>query len=489
MRWTLGNVLVRVEDESDAERAWLADFLKFKRTVFVAGGAGEKPHPRDVPQSLFEMTTGTFPMGLATQVFNEAKRRGYAVQIADDRVCPAAPDESVDLSWLTRHPAVQGPITHQLEAVHTAGKRRRGILWVPTGGGKGHIAVGISEYIPCHWLFLVHRTSLLGQQAQRYTDITGKPAGLIRDGKVEIPEGCRFVVCSFQTMRAALRAGRKDVLVVLRGCEGLLVDECHGLAADTYFDVSRHATRAYYRIGLSGTPLARTAGENLKTIGALGPVIYRVQPQTLIDLGLLARPTIRFLDLAQTGDGQDWAAVYNECVVRSALRNTRVMEAVRRAPKPCMVFVNELEHGQELLRRCTAAGMAAEFVWGKKSLKEREAAVQRLVRTDTEVLICNVIFQEGIDVPSLRSVVVAAGGQSTVAAVQRLGRGIRADQKTGKTAFDVYDIWDTGCGCTPADIQHDACKWLEKHTLQRVRAYKTEGYDVLREPEGQQQLL
>ncbi len=87
-----------------------------------------------------------------------------------------------------------------------------------------------------------------------------------------------------------------------------------------------------------------------------------------------------------------------------------------------------------------------------------------LVRGDLDVLIASVIFNEGIDIPELRSVVIAAGGQSIIAALQRIGRGMRTAH--GKDEFEVYDIYDSGN------------KWMEKHTKARLGAYRGEEFEV-----------
>jgi superfamily II DNA or RNA helicase len=75
------------------------------------------------------------------------------------------------------------------------------------------------------------------------------------------------------------------------------------------------------------------------------------------------------------------------------------------------------------------------------------------------------VVQEGVDVPALRSVVIAAGGQSTIAAIQRVGRGLRT--QAGKTSCDVWEFLDRGQ------------RWLEAHSRARRRAYEAEGYTVL----------
>jgi hypothetical protein len=179
---------------------------------------------------------------------------------------------------------------------------------------------------------------------------------------------------------------------------------------------------------------------------------------------------------------------------------------VRRAEKPCLVFVQHLKHGRELTKAVEAAGVGARFAWGQKSTAQRRELLDQLDRGYFEVLVCNVVFQEGIDLPSLRSVVIAAGGASKIATIQRIGRGMRADARTGKTAFEVWDVFDKGCGCDgrqPAGDRkweidlcddepgytHPCCRWLQKHSRARKRSYEQEGFNVLVEKAGQLTLV
>ena len=80
-----------------------------------------------------------------------------------------------------------------------------------------------------------------------------------------------------------------------------------------------------------------------------------------------------------------------------------------------------------------------------------------------DVCVSSAVFQDGVNVPNLASVVVATGYKSTIATLQRLGRGSRVTED--KTTFEVWDIADEGA-------------FGSKHTEARHKAYTREGYDV-----------
>ena len=490
MLWRTRNLTVLVEDYSDRERQWLAHYLSYVDRKFIPG---KRPEERRV--QLFNSMTDTFPSGFIAGTWVAAKKEGFTIKAVDERVRPCEPDTSADLQWLRSHPAVDGEITHQVEAVQAAAKRKRGIVWAPTGSGKTEIIIGLTKLLPCQWLLLVHKVDLLKQTAERYERRTGEPAGIVGDGKVKIPKGCHFVVASFQTIHRGYEEGKPEIVRLVRDwAQGLLVDECHALGAGTFWGTVMRAASAYYRFGFSGTPLARGDGRNLLIIGGLGPVVYRIMPQTLIDLGLLATPTIRMVEVRHEPKGKTWRGVHSACVVGNVDRNNRVVEMVKRAEKPALVFVHQVKHGRDLVKRLEKAGLNARFAWGAKSTYQRKELLTQLERGYVDALVCNTIFHEGIDVPSLRSVVVASGMKSKIAVVQRMGRGMRADAKTSKTSFEVWDVADVGCGCTSGKVtvnddpltddpraptSHAACRWLEKHTTERKKAYEKEGFTVI----------
>jgi len=387
--------------------------------------------------------------------------------VADLRVEPCRPDPKADLEWLRHHPAVAGPITHQVAAVEAVVKYGSGILWIPTGGGKTEVAVGITRRLPCRWGFLVHRGGLMHQAAERYRLRTGLRAVLAGDKEWTATGRERLTVATFQTMDAALRAGgdkAKRALELLRSFQGIIVDEAHTLPADSFWRVIMATKNAYYRVGMSGTPLARGDRRSVLTIAALGPVIYRVKARTLIDLGILAEPQIHLWPLVQLSGKKTWPGVYRECVVRSTKRNKRLVQIAKRCAKPALMFVKDIAHGKLQEKMLLKAGIKAEFCWGADSTAQRRAAVDRLEKRDVDVVVCSVVFQEGVDIPSLRSIIVAAGGASVIAALQRVGRGTRAT--TTKHVFEVHDVLDQGD------------KWLTKHARERHSAYVAEGYNT-----------
>lgn len=417
---------------------------------------------------MLQEVAGVFPAGFLGSVQKAAKEAKVALRVLDVRKRPVKLDADALLDWLR---------SYQLEALDIARTHERGVFHHVTSAGKTELMVGLGEMYPCRWLVLTHSKDLLGQTGERFAKRTGEQVGLIGDGKWSVK---RVTIATFQSIYAGIRKREKRVLDLLKQVQGLMIDECHIVPSETFYQVVMATPNAFFRYGFSGTPFARGDKKSIFTWGALGPVIHRITADRLIAEGVIAKPHIHMAIVRERNDAGTWAQAYANGVTGSTMRNAAVIKLAKKATKPCLLFVKEIAHGKLLESKLRAAGTKVEFVWGAAAVPVRKAAVRRLVHGDTDVLICNVIFQMGIDIPELQSVIIASGGKSAIMALQDVGRGMRRHSHEGKvtkTEFSVYDIADRGCGCPPTR-KHRGCKWLEKHTRQRLKAYAIEKYEV-----------
>lgn len=245
--------------------------------------------------------------------------------------------------------------------------------------------------------------------------------------------------------------------------EGFVTHNCQ--PADSFYRGTMSFNNAYYRFGGSATPLERGDWATLRTVGALGPVAHKVTVKTLADMGLLAMPRVRMVKHKHKFDeAWSWQEVYRNCITQNDERNELLADLVEQAAKPGLVFVEHLEHARALMPKLAVRGLLAELAHGSHWKEERKDKLGRLAEGSIDVVVCTVIFQEGIDVPELMSVVVGGGKASVVAALQKVGRGMR--RMPNKTEFEVWDVFDR------------SQKWLRSHSKQRQAAYESRGYDV-----------
>lgn len=454
--------LIRGEED---EIEFIADYLAFEDNK---GRYKRKSKSRKEQKAqMFNIFDNSFPTGLLPLVRKAALRSDYNVQIKDMRVVPCMVDWTEDIDWLDAI-VPDGETPYQLPAVKRAVDRKRGILKLATGAGKTELAAAIATVLRCRWLFVAHRMNLAIQAGERFKKRTGEAFGIVGEGQWKVR---RFTCCTFQTLLARFKT--PECRELLKSAEGVFFDESHVVAADSFWPIAQSMTNAYYRFGLSGTPLNRGDQRSALNVAAIGPVIYEVKAGELIEKGVLSKATIRFSPLFQPVRAKTWSGVKGEAIIRSKKRNKLLLSLAKKAAKPGFLFIDEIHHGQMLVGELQQAGITAELVWGKLTTAERNAAKRRLEHGDIDIIVCNVVFQEGIDVPSLCSVIVGCGGKSVIAALQRVGRGTRKDRdEEGNILKDTFEVWD---------IFDKGDEWLEKHSKERMASYIREGYQTIME--------
>lgn len=464
-----GNTLCHVVSGTESEQKWLFDYLSFPDE----SARFRRAWHSDGNVHMMSEVTQNFPAGFINAVIKAAALAKIKIQVKDDRKQPVLLDPKACVDWLR---------DYQQEALDVVRNgAHQGIFHHVTGAGKGEVVVALPELFPCTWLFLVHSKDIVAQQIARFEKRTGEEVGFIGQGAWNV----KRVTCgTFQTVYKAMQMRRKCAKDLIDTTYGLMIDEAHRVPANTFYRVCLAFKNAYFRHGFSGTPFARGDRKSIFLWGAIGPVIHRIPADRLIKAGVLAKPKIRMVTSRQKVVASTWAAAYSTGIVNNVARNKLVVDAAVHVEKPALLFVKELIHGDMLTKTLKARGVKAEFVWGKHKVQMRQAAIRRLVHGDVDVLVCNVIFQEGIDIPELQSVVIASGGKGAIMVLQDVGRGMRrhsSDGKVTKTEFDVIDFADRGCGCMVPN-RHRGCNWLEKHTRKRLAAYATEKYEVLEVP-------
>jgi superfamily II DNA or RNA helicase len=216
-----------------------------------------------------------------------------------------------------------------------------------------------------------------------------------------------------------------------------------------------------------------------------GELIYDMTMEDASRLGILQVPDIRMVLYSSpeiTGvHSDDWTDLYYLGVVRNAARNNAIVRIVQSNMDkgiPTLVLIRRLEHGNLLLQQIGFGMPSGDVVYlqGGTSAFTRDRSVSLFESGRVKCVIASSIFDEGKDIPSIGSVVIAAAGKSSIKNIQRVGRGMRKSE--GKTSLTIYDFVDEG---------H---KVLRAHTRSRERDYmqqnvgtvsRVEVEDVLRE--------
>ena len=449
----------------------------------------------------------SFPAGLNERVVEALNKKGIDVLVVAAEETTALDTTRVDETFL----GLVGPHRdsdlweHQIEAAKALLSHRRGVIKVPTGGGKTEIMAIVARFLweERGWrtLIVVPRKGLARQTAKRFN--------ILYDGDIEIGQcgdGKREVgvvtVGTAQTLIKFLPQKRKDrktkrvkiippdpaLRQMVLQYEVLILDETHHASSESWYTIAMQSG-AIRRYGLSGTPLKNEEIADLRMVGATGEVMYTVPPKVLIELGIAAKPKVVMV-AAENASGPElpmvdkWVRIkgkvhsiekpvpyqeaYRKGIVENDVHNAAVIQAavwLVDHGKRTLLLCRRKDHWTRLRNLLEESGLEYLAVWGDTDTEERDRAKTLLDAGKIGVVLATTIFDEGEDVPGIDAIVLAEGVKVQTNSLQRVGRGMRGKKDTLNEVW-VVDFCPT---CHPK---------LSDHAYARAVAYTSEGYEV-----------
>lgn len=406
-----------------------------------------------------------FPTGLLFIVEEYFKEKDMKYSIVDLRGGRVA-----DASYLHDGKFLHG-ITlrdYQIEAINRGLIYGRGIFEVATGLGKTEIAAGIIKALGLRTLFMVHTQDLLRQTVSRLSERLETTIGCIGDKVYEAAPS--IVVATVQSLFSLMKQDISRFKALMNSFKVMFQDETHHSSSMTFYRLAMFMHNAYYRFGLSGTPLKKNKLSNMKVMAVTGPVIYSKLAEEGIEEGFLSNIEIRIVDNTEEIFDAKWQQIYESGIVRSEHRNTLITEIVNenhKKHKRQMLLVRYIEHGKVLQRMLNNHyRIPTKFLSGRDPAWRREQIKGEFNIQDMKkggfVLVASTIFDEGVDIPEVNVLIHAAGGKSEVKTIQKTGRGLRLKKDNEKLI--VYDFNDQNS------------KFLSTHSKKRIKTYKQEGF-------------
>jgi DNA repair protein RadD len=291
----------------------------------------------------------------------------------------------------------------------------RGVcLVMVTGSGKTETAQLCIEQAWTPTLFTVHRKELLKQSYRRLAARFGETVcGIVAAGHPPNPDAM-IQVSMLQTMVA--RGVRPPAKFVIN-------DECHHMPSDEYAIVQAHYYDAKW-LGLTATP-ERADGRALGGIYERMVVGANYSPM-LAGKFLVPCQVFRAPEDQDLGEGtalaQDPVAAYE--------RHARGTQAIVFSPSVKLAY----EHAAQF----TAAGYPAACIEAETKASVRDDLIERFRAGELRVLTNVNIMTEGLDLPSVETVILARAFRHVSAYLQAVGRVLRP--APGKTRAICIDL-------------------------------------------------
>lgn len=346
----------------------------------------------------------------------------------------------------------QQEILDQLRAEREVRGYHRNLVVAATGTGKTVISAfdyrGFCKANPGRanrLLFVAHREEILQQSRDTFQGILKDPNfGELFVGGYK-PASLDHLFISVQTMNSQALYDSLPVDYY----DYIIVDEFHHAAAPTYQKLLSHF-QPKILLGLTATPERMDGKSILDYFG--GRIAAEIRLPEAIERKLLCpfqyfgvSDTVDLSDLRWVRGGYDKAELSKlyslsrevaerraDHIVRSLDKYVTDMEEVKG-----LGFCVSVEHAMFMAEYFNACGIPSIALVGQSADEERRTAKERLVSGELRFIFVVDIYNEGVDIPEVNTVLFLRPTESLTIFLQQLGRGLRlADGKECLTVLD-----------------------------------------------------
>jgi len=309
----------------------------------------------------------------------------------------------------------------------------RGVIVVPTGGGKTYIGMAALYHLSVPTLICVTTIELARQWKQKLEEHLGIKAALLGGGSREIGDVTVAIYNSAVNHVDAL----KDKF------ELIIFDEVHHVPADSFRKVA-FLCKARKRLGLSATPKRSDRNEAL-IFFSVGDVVFKASYRDMVKLKLAAplkyyRFYVRLnseeaAKYAQSAGGNPSKVQRMMKIAFTASEKYDVLKRIiQRLPDDKILvfcqYIDQAEKAYKAIRN--VAPKQAVLLTGKTDAKLRKRYFEQFKEGKKRIIVTTTVLDEGIDVPDAETAIILSGTGTERQMIQRIGRVIR--YRPGKVA-------------------------------------------------------
>lgn len=341
----------------------------------------------------------------------------------------------------------QNEILETLEVERTVHKRNRNLIVAATGTGKTVIAAfdykrfKQQNNASHRLLFIAHRKEILVQARATFQ-------GILRDNNFGelwvdglVPDNYEFVFASVQSLNNKLA----DLTLSSNYYDYVIVDEVHHIAAASYRPILNYFSPKIL-LGLTATP------ERMDSEDILADFSNRIASEIRLPEALNRKLLCPFqyfgisdsIDLsnARWEKGRYLASELTSLYTANDRRIGEIVNALEKYTKDinevrAIGFCASVEHAKYMAEKFSLANLKADYLVSSNSV-DRDKIRYALINKTINFLFVVDIFNEGVDIPEVDTVLFLRPTESLTIFLQQLGRGLRLSE--GKDCLTVLDF-------------------------------------------------
>lgn len=344
------------------------------------------------------------------------------------------------------------PFPHQLEILEqlaverSVHQRFRNLVVAATGTGKTLIsAFDFAQFLKtkpnANFLFIAHREEILKQARSAYR-------GVLRNGSFgelwvggHTPEHYRQLFVSIQTLNNQL----ESLSLTADFYDYIVIDEVHHIAATSYRKVL-HYFQPDILLGLTATPERHDGGDILGDFGGVIAAELRL-PEAINQrhlspfqyFGIDDETDLRNISWSR---GRYDIAQLTNLYTHNQARFDKILLSLQEIvtdlhQMKALAFCVSRDHANYMVRQLLLKGVKADVLTSDNS-NERQQKQQAIRSGEINVLCVVDIFNEGVDIPEVDTLLFLRPTESLTIFLQQLGRGLRL--ANGKECCTVLDF-------------------------------------------------
>lgn len=349
--------------------------------------------------------------------------------------------KAVELFKYEQAQAIQ-PNAMQQEAIVKLAKLRKtgakkALAIAATGSGKTYMSVFDALQVePKRLLFIVHREDILKKAKESFDRICGVvgrnySSGFFTGNQKE--KNCTYLFATRDTMSRHYLEFEKDDF------DYIVIDEAHHASSESYQRILSYFEPDFL-LGLTATPERSDNGDIYELFD--NNVAVEIRLRQALEYNLIC--PFHYFGITDA-EGIDYSKIkavpgtaqYTEEIAKMLMVSYRVDYIIDKmrffgydAAKPKVLgFCQTIKHAKYMADEFNARGIPSIALSSEdnKSIDERIAVTKRLEDDSDplQVIFTVDLFNEGIDIPSVNTILMLRPTDSSIIFIQQLGRGLR----------------------------------------------------------------